>query len=115
MLYHGKDPEKPRFRLLGPTRTSTVNIGGATIHSGFGIKPGTRLLDLNGKSKATFRNRLSHVKFLIIYEISLVSSDIHKSDGNYPKDPLHMLTENEPAKKRNEAVSDNCKYLFATV
>ena len=82
LLYHGKDPEKPRFRLLGPTRISTVNIGGATIHSGFGIKPGTRLLDLNGKSKATFRNRLSHVKFLIIYEISLVSRDIHKSDND---------------------------------
>ena len=29
---------------------------------------------------------------------------IHKSDGNYPKDPLHMLTKNEPAKKMNEAV-----------
>ena len=53
LFYYGKDPGKPGFRLLGPTRISAVNIGGTTIHSGFGVKPGARLLDLNNNSKAT--------------------------------------------------------------
>ena len=29
---------------------------------------------------------------------------IHESDENYPKDALHMYSENEPAMKRNNAV-----------
>ena len=75
LLYHCKDPEKPRVLLLGPTGISSGNIGGTTIHSGLGIKPGIRLLGLNEKSKAALRNKLSEVKFLIIDELSMVSSD----------------------------------------
>ena len=77
MLYHCKDPEKPRFLLLGPTGISAVNIGGTTIHSRLGIEPGIRLLDLNDESKAALRNKLSEVKLLIIHELSMVSSDSH--------------------------------------
>ena len=40
-----------------------------------GIKPGTKVLGLNDKSKAALRNRSSDVKFLIIDGLSLVSSD----------------------------------------
>ena len=29
---------------------------------------------------------------------------IHESDENYPKDALHMYSENEPAMKKNNAV-----------
>ena len=76
LLYHCKDPEKPRVLLLGPTRISTVNIGRNTTHSGLGIKPVIKLLSLNDKSKATLRNRLSEKKFLIIDELSMVSSDL---------------------------------------
>ena len=76
LLYHCKDPEKPRVLLLGPAGISAVNIGGTTIHSGLGIKPGTNLLGLNDKSKAVLRNRLSVVKLLIIDEFSMVSSDL---------------------------------------
>ena len=47
--------------LLGTTGILAINIGGTTIHSGLGIKPGTKVLGLNDKSKATFRNRLSEV------------------------------------------------------
>ena len=61
LLYHCKDPGKLRVILLGPTRISAVNIGGTTIHSGLGIKPGIKLLGLNGKSNAALRNRLSGV------------------------------------------------------
>ena len=59
LLYHCKDPEKPRVLLLGPTGISAVNIGRTTIHSGLGIKPGIKLLSLNDKSKAALRNSLS--------------------------------------------------------
>ena len=76
LLYRCKEPEKPIALLLGPTGISTVNIGGTTIHSSLGIKPGTKLLTLNDKSKAASTNRLSEVKFLIIVELSMVLSDL---------------------------------------
>ena len=44
--------------------------------SGFGIKPGMKLLGLNDRSKATLRNRLSQVKFLIIDELFIISSGL---------------------------------------
>ena len=75
LLYHCKDPDKPRVLLLGPEKVAAVNIGGTTIHSGLRIKPGTKLLDLNDKFKAALRNRLSEVKLLIIDKPSMVSSD----------------------------------------
>ena len=76
MFCHCKDPEKPRVLLLEPTRISTSNIGGTTIHSGLGFKPGAKLFDLNGKSKSTLRNRLTKVMFLIINELVVISSDL---------------------------------------
>ena len=74
--YHSKEPDKPRVLLLGPTDISVVNIGGKTIHSGLGIKPGVKLLGLSHKMKASLRNKLSEVKMVIIDEFSLVSSDL---------------------------------------
>ena len=75
MLYHCKDPKNRRFLFFGSTGMSAVNIGGITIHSGFGIEPGIKLLGWNNKSKAALRNRLSQVKFLIVDEISMASSN----------------------------------------
>ena len=40
-----------------------VNIHEATIHSGLGSKPGTKLLGLNDTSKVTLRKILSGVNF----------------------------------------------------
>ena len=57
LLYHCKDPEKPRVLLLGPTEISVVNIDRTTINLGLGIKPGIKLLGLNNKSKTALRNR----------------------------------------------------------
>ena len=70
------DPEKPRVLLFGPARISAVNVGGTTIHSDLGSKPGIRLPGLNNKSKAALRNKLSEVKLLIIDELSMVLSDL---------------------------------------
>ena len=58
LLYHCKDSDKPSILLLGPTGMSAVNIGGTTIHLGLRIKPVTKVLDLNDKSKAALRNGL---------------------------------------------------------
>ena len=79
-FYRCKAPEKPkpRVRLLGPTGTLAVNIVGTTIHTGLGIKSRTKLLGLNGKSKAALRNGLSEAKFLIIEELYMVSSRLWK-------------------------------------
>ena len=57
LLYHCKDPEKPRVLLLGPTEISVVNIDRTTINPGLGIRPGIKLLGLNNKSKTALRNR----------------------------------------------------------
>ena len=62
LLYHYKEPGKPRLSLLGLTDVSAVNIGGKTIHSGFGIKPGVKLLGLKGKMKSSLRSKLSEGK-----------------------------------------------------
>ena len=51
-------------------------MGRTTIHSGPGIKIGIRLLGLNDKSKAALRNKISKMKFLIIDQLSMVSSDL---------------------------------------
>ena len=76
LLYHSKEPDKPCVLLLGPTGISAINIGGITIHSGVGIKPGVKLLGLSDKMKACLRNKLSGIKMVIIDEFSMVSSDL---------------------------------------
>ena len=76
LLYNCKDSEKPRVLLLGPTGISAVSIGGTTIRSGLAIKPRTKLIGFNGKSKAILRNRVSEVKLLIIDELLMVSSNL---------------------------------------
>ena len=67
---------KPRVLLLAPTGISAVNIGETIINSGLGVKPGTKLFDLNSKSKASLRNRLSEVKLITIDKLSVVSNDL---------------------------------------
>ena len=76
LLYHCKSPEKPRVLLLESTEIYTIKTGETNIHSGLAIKPGTKLLGLNDKSKAALRNNLSEVKLLIIDELSTESSDL---------------------------------------
>ena len=76
MPYDCKDPKKPRVLSLGSTGISAVNIGETTFHSSLGIKPGSHFLDLNDRCKAALRNKLSDVKFSIIDEISVVSSNL---------------------------------------
>ena len=62
--------------MLEPLRISAVNRGGNTIHFGLGLKPVTKLLGLNEKSKAVTKNRLSEVTLLTIDKFSMVSSNL---------------------------------------
>ena len=50
--------QKSRVLWLEPTGMSAANIGGNTIHSDLGIKPGIKLLGLKDKSKVTLRNKI---------------------------------------------------------
>ena len=61
---------------LRPTGISEINIGMTKIHSALWIKPGAKLSGLIDKAKASLRNKLSEAKLLIIYEISIISSDL---------------------------------------
>ena len=79
LLYNCRDPKKPRVVLFGPTRISLVNIGEIVTHFAHGMEPGSKLLGLNDKSKATLRNKLSEVNFLIIDHLSMASSDLWKN------------------------------------
>ena len=56
LLYHCKDPEKPRYLLLENAGITWVNIGGTTIHSGLGNKGRSKLSGQSDKSKAVLRN-----------------------------------------------------------
>ena len=54
---------------------------------------------------------LSNVRVVDIYddvESLLMARLICESDENYPKDVLHVYTEKEPTRKRNEAI---CKLI----
>ena len=106
LFYHSKDPEKPRVLLLGPTEMSAVNVCGTTIHSGLGIKSGIKLLGLNNKSKAALRNKLSEVKFLIIDELSTVSSDLWIDINSRLEEVLMIIPEKAFASFSVMTVSD---------
>ena len=63
LLYHSKEPDQPLVLLLSPAGISAVNIGGTSIHSGLGIKPGAKLLSLSDRMKASLRNELCFKKW----------------------------------------------------
>ena len=71
-----QEPEKTRVLLMGTTGVSAVQTGGATVHAALGNKPGAKLSGLSDKAKASLRNELSEVKFLMIDKILMVSSDL---------------------------------------
>jgi len=81
LIYKKEDLEKPRVIKLAPTGIASINIQGTTIHSGLCI-PINSYQGLSDKQRTLLRNKLQHVKLIIIDEISMVSSklllNIHK-------------------------------------
>ena len=53
---------------------ATINIVGTKIHIALGINVGHKLYPLNDCQRGILRNKLSEIKFIIIDEISMVSS-----------------------------------------
>ena len=51
-----------------------INIDGTKIHTALGINVGHKLYPLNDCQRGILRNNLSEIKFIIIDEISMVSS-----------------------------------------
>ena len=74
LSFKGGDPEKPRILILAPTGVAAINIDGTTIHTALGINVGHKLYPLNDRQCGILRNKLSEIKFIIIDEISMVSS-----------------------------------------
>ena len=74
LSFKGGDPEEPRILILAPTGVAAINIDGTTIHTALGINVGHKLYPLNDRQGGTLRNKLSEIKFIIIDEISMVSS-----------------------------------------
>ena len=78
----GETPDLPKVLLLAPTGPAAFNIQGMTIHSALLIS----VLHSKGKNKShmslsddkrnTLRSKLSSLKFIIIDEISMVSSNL---------------------------------------
>ena len=80
MLYHCRDPKKPKFLLLEPTGISAVNIGRSTFNSGLGIKSGTKVLGLNDKFKVALK-WVVRGEIINNGELSMVSSDLWTDDS----------------------------------
>ena len=74
LSFKGGDPEKPRILILAPTGVAAINIDGTTIHTALGINVGHKLYRLNDRQRGILRNKFSEIKFIIIDEISMVSS-----------------------------------------
>ena len=70
-----------------------ANIGGTTIHFVVEIKPETKLLGLNDKSKPALRKRLSEVKLLIMDELFTVSSDLWTDIDSSLREIFMMIPE----------------------
>ena len=75
---HGpEDPHKPSVLLLAPTGFTAINIGGNTIDSGLAISKnifGEHVGPLFDERKSALRTKLSHLKLLVIDEVSMVSN-----------------------------------------
>ena len=76
LVHKGGSPEKARVLLLAPTGVATININGTTIHKALGINVGAKMFPINDRQRATLHSKLSEVRFIIIDDITMVSSDL---------------------------------------
>ena len=71
--------KKTKVSLIPPTCVAAINIEELTVHSALRVPigcSGKNLPPLTGRIKSTLRNRLPDLKFFIIDEISVVSSNL---------------------------------------
>ncbi|THH21646.1 hypothetical protein EUX98_g8307 [Antrodiella citrinella] len=70
-LYTERD-EEYRFQCLAPTGTAAALIGGSTYHSILGINQFTVGKSDSSSAKAQIHNRLSHIDYIFIDEVSMI-------------------------------------------
>ena len=78
LSYGNVSLDKPKVLLMGPTDVAAINIDGTTIHTALIIPVGhfgKNLPSLSYKKRSALRKRLVDLKFIIIDEISMVSSN----------------------------------------
>lgn len=64
------------FAVVAPTGIAAINVGGATLHAYFGLKPDDDIFcPKTSKVHASQKGRLTHLDVLIIDEVSMVRSD----------------------------------------
>ncbi|XP_066921397.1 uncharacterized protein [Clytia hemisphaerica] len=73
LAYKSDELEKPRIIKLAPTGIAAINISGTTVHTGLSIPVG-KFRNMADKQRTAIRNKLHHVKLIIIDEISMISS-----------------------------------------
>ena len=66
LIYKCGDPGRPRILLLAPTGVAAININGTAIHSGLGIKVGSKLYPLRDCQHAALRNKLSEASNFLV-------------------------------------------------
>ena len=70
----GDNPDHPYVLVTGPTGTAAANVNGQTLHTTFNFKFGNQYRSLADKTRDQTRCTLQNLCFLIIDEISMVSS-----------------------------------------
>jgi hypothetical protein len=75
LLKHFREKTKKNVVVLAPTGVAALNVGGQTIHSFFGFRPGTTLQDIKKRfdKKAVLFAKLDTI---IIDEVSMVRADL---------------------------------------
>jgi hypothetical protein len=75
LLQHFRESTKKKLVVLAPTGVAAVNVGGQTIHSFFGFRPGITLN--NVRARRNGQNSIyKQLDMIIIDEISMVRADL---------------------------------------
>jgi ATP-dependent exoDNAse (exonuclease V) alpha subunit len=75
LLQHFRETTKKKIVVLAPTGVAAVNVGGQTIHSFFGFRPGITLN--NVRARRSRQNSIyKQLDMIIIDEISMVRADL---------------------------------------
>jgi ATP-dependent exoDNAse (exonuclease V) alpha subunit len=75
LLQHFRQTTSKKLVVLAPTGVAAVNVGGQTIHSFFGFRPGITLDNVRSRSRGQ-NSIYKQLDMIIIDEISMVRADL---------------------------------------
>ena len=73
---NNRDPSHPHIIKVAPTGRAAKVIKGLTIHTAFGMNFGNKHISLGDEIRDLRRTQLSHLKIVIIDEMSMVKADM---------------------------------------